>query len=140
MQSRIAEEHNSGAEAQSKSSYLAGASPNASALVALTVVADVHDVMAVLRTAALLSRSFKTKLSIEISGLEALLIDPLNRDCPESVKDVLDRAETHLSGLISSNTHCFMLEAEMTTASFLTIGDIRVRVHMGSLSGKARGT
>jgi hypothetical protein len=131
MRSQINEEKDSITEVVSTTSYLAGVSPNSSALVALTVVADLHDVMAVLRTAALLSRSFQIRFSIDIPGLNDLLVDTPGDLGQTSVETTLERVQAHLRGLISTNTQSFILQAEMTTASFLAIGDIRVRVHQG---------
>jgi hypothetical protein len=54
---------------------VADVEPNSSALLAITMLPDLQEALAVLRTAALLARSSNSQLCIEISGMESLVID-----------------------------------------------------------------
>lgn len=116
-------------EVQSASSYPAEVSANLSAVVAVTVVADLADVLAVLRTAALLARSFKTKLSVDILGMKNFVIGPADDLHQVPVQKMVDPIEAHLCEMMSSGTRAFVLEASFTAASFLTVGSIALRVH-----------
>jgi hypothetical protein len=57
-------------------SYPASVSPNSSAILTLTVLASQEEVLAVLRTAALLARTFKAQLSVDLPEKETLVVDP----------------------------------------------------------------
>lgn len=120
-----------GGEVRAKASYLAEVSPTSSAVIAVTVVADLQDVLAVLRTAALLARSFRTKLSIDVLGTKNLVIDFADNTRQISVKKILDLIQSNLREMTSFDTRVFVLEANLTAASFLTVGSISVRVHTG---------
>jgi len=111
------------------SSYPAGVSPNSSAVIAVTLVADLPDAMAVLRTAVLLARSFKTKLSVDVLGMKNFVISPADDLHEVPVQKLLDPIQAHLREIMSSGTRGFVLEASLTTASFLTVGSIALRVH-----------
>jgi len=117
-----------GGKARSASSYLAEVSPNSSAVVAVTVVADLSDILAVLRTAALLARSFKTKLSVDVPGLKSFVISPSDDVHQVPVQKMLDPIQSHLCEIMSLGTRAFVLEANVTAASFLTVGSIALRV------------
>jgi hypothetical protein len=120
-----------GDDVQSASSYLAGVSPNASVVIAVSVVADLTDVLAVLRTAALLARSFRTKLSVDIPGMKDFVVSPVDAADQMAVQKMLDSIQAHVDEDMSSGTRVFMMEVNLTAASFLTIGNIAVRVHTG---------
>lgn len=114
---------------RSASSYPAEVSPNSSGVIAVTLVADLSDAMAVLRTAVLLARSFKTKLSVNVLGMKNFGISPADdlREVP--VQKMLDPIQAHLCEIMSSGTRAFVLEASLTAASFLTVGSITLRVY-----------
>jgi hypothetical protein len=116
-------------EVRSASSYSADLSPNSSAVIAVTLVADLSDAMAVLRTAALLARSFRTTLSVDVLGMKDFVISPADDPQQASVEKMLDPIRAHLRETVSSGTQAFVLEASLTAASFLTVGSIVLRVH-----------
>jgi hypothetical protein len=117
-----------GGEVRPASSYPAEVSPNSSTVVAVTVLADLLDVLAVLRTAALLARNFKTKLSVDVLGMKNFVISPADDLHQVPVQKMLDPIQTYLRELMTSGTRAFVLEANFTTASFLTVGSIALRV------------
>lgn len=108
-------------------SYRAGVSPGSSAILAFTVLASLEEVLAVLQTAALLARSFKAQLSVEIPGKETLVVGPddLYDTSPESF---LPSIEAHFS----STPPGFVLEADFTAATFVSCGNISVRIRWGA--------
>lgn len=114
---------------RSASSHPAEVSPNSSAVIAVTLVADLSDAMAVLRTAVLLARSFKTKLSVDVMGMKNFVISPADDLHEVSVQKMLDPIQAHLREIMDSGTRAFVLEASLTAASFLTVGSIELRVH-----------
>jgi len=120
-----------GGEARSASSYLDEVSPNSSTVIAVTVVADLPDVLAVLRTAALLARSFKANLSVDVQGTKNFVISPADKVYQMPVQKILDPIQVRLREIMSSGTQSFVLEASFTAASFLAAGSIAVRVHTG---------
>jgi hypothetical protein len=115
-----------------RGSYLAQISPNSSAEIALSVVADLHDVLAALRTAALFARSFEAKLSVDVLGMKPFAIDPNDREHETSIKKILHSVHAHLRELVSSDASTFVLETNLTAASFLAINSVVVRVHRRS--------
>jgi hypothetical protein len=117
-------------EVRSERPYPAEVSPNSSAVMAVTVVADLPDVLAVLRTAALLARSFKTKLSVDVPGMNPFAISPADDVHPMPVQKMLDPIQAHLCE-ITGSARTFVLQANFTAASFLTVGSIALRVHTG---------
>lgn len=116
-------------EVRSPNSYPAEVGLNSSAVIAVTVVADLSDVLAVLRTAALLARSFRTTLSVDVLGMKNFLISPADDLQQALVEKMLDPIEAHLRDAMSPGTRAFVLEASLTAASFLTVGSIVLRVH-----------
>jgi hypothetical protein len=113
--------------------YPTKVSPNSSAILAITVGTDLQDVLAVVRTAALLSRSFGTKLSIDILGAKNVVMGPEDEGHAGSLTRVLDVVQAELRETPTANTQGFVLEATFTAASFLNASSISVRIHTGSL-------
>ena len=112
-------------------SYTGSVSPASSAVIGVTVVADLQDALAALRTAGLLARSLKATLSIDVFGMKSVIVGPAESENRATVMETLDLIHTHLSEIMSSGTGSLILEANITAASFLTIGGISVRVHAG---------
>ncbi len=123
--------HASGGEGRSSSSYPAEVSPNSSAVMAFSVVADIADVLAVLRTAVLLARSFKTNLSVDVQGTKNFVISPAEDVYQMPVEKILDPIQARLREIVSSGNRFFVIEANLTAASFLTVANIAMRVHAG---------
>ena len=115
-----------------KDSYLAQISPNSSAEIAFSVVADLHDVLAALRTVALFARSFETKLSVDVLGIQPFVIDPSNAEHDATIKKILQSVHAHLREMASADERAFVLETNLTAASFLTINSIVIRIHRWS--------
>ncbi len=115
-----------------KGSYLAQISPNSSAEIAFSVVADLHDVLAALRTVALFARSFETKLAVDVLGIQPFVIDPSDREYEASIKRVVQSVHAHLREMALSDARAFVLETNLTAASFLTINSIVIRIHRRS--------
>ena len=102
--------------------------PNSSAVLAVTVLADVEGVLAVIRTAALLGRSFKATTSVNLFGEDAIQVecDECNSDAP--LERHLSLVRGKLSELRPSESGVFAVEVGITAASFLTIGAISVLI------------
>lgn len=131
-------QHAAGSEMRSVDSYPATVSPNSSTVIAITTVADLQDVLAVLRTAALFARNFGTKLSIDVLGSKNLVIDPADDNQRLSLKKLLDPIQAQLRETVPSDTGGFVLEANLTAASFLSVSNISVRVHTGESDQRRR--
>jgi hypothetical protein len=101
-------------------------SPNSSAIVGITVLADVEDVLAVLRTAVLFARSLQATLSVNLPGGEVSFA-PFGED-PASLSEFLDSVQTELRELVSTGAPSLILEASVIAASFVSAGSISVRV------------
>ena len=100
-------------------------SPNASAIVGATLLGDVDDVLAVLRTAVLLAKNMKAPLSVDLLGSDIL---PGNfEDIPYSklVSELLDSAREQL-GLLAASS--FAMEVNVVAASFFSAGSITMRI------------
>ena len=109
-------------------SYHAESSPNSSALLAVTVLADVEDVLAVIRTAALLGKSFKASTSVDLLGEDDLHIESGENLSQASLARLLEVIQCKLSKQGSSQAPIFALEATITAASFLASGAISVHI------------
>jgi hypothetical protein len=130
-------QHASGGEVRSSSSCLAEVSPNSSAVMAFSVLADIADVLAVLRTAVLLARSFKTNLSVDVQGTKNFVISPADDVYQMPVQKILDPIQVRLREIMFSGRQSLVLEASFTAASFLAAGSIAVRVHTGESDQRA---
>jgi len=103
--------------------------PNSSAILAVTVLGDTQDVLAVVRTAALLGSSFKASTSVDLLGEGAMHIEPRENDSPASLENLMRLVERKLAEQKSSSqVRACAVEASITAASFLTIGSISVNV------------
>jgi hypothetical protein len=99
--------------------------PISSAIVGVTLLGDLDDVLAVLRTAILLARSLKAPLSLSVIGK-----DILSGDVDETlVPELLDSARTQLRGL---NAPAFTMEVNIIAASFVSAGSITMSVYSGN--------
>ncbi len=99
--------------------------PISSAIVGVTLLGDLEDVLAVLRTAILLARSLKAPLSLSVIGK-----DILSGDVDETlVPELLDSAKAQLREL---NAPAFTMEVNIIAASFVSAGSITMCVHSGN--------
>ena len=100
-------------------------SPHSSAIVGVTLLGDLEDVLAVLRTAVLLAKNMKAPLSLDLLGRDIL---PGNfDDTPYSklVSELLGSARAQLGRL---NAPAFAMEVNVIAASFVSAGSIAMCV------------
>ena len=119
-------------------SYHAESSPNSSAILAVTVLADVDDVLAVIRTAALLGSNFKASMEINLPGQSAIHIESGKSSSRESLESLLRSIQGKLSEHQALKKRVFAVEASITAASFLTRGAISVHIHKAGDSAPRR--
>jgi hypothetical protein len=113
--------------------------PNSSAVLAVTVLADIADVVAVIRTAALLGRSFNVSTAVDLPGESAIQIEANKNVSAAVLNKLLQSIEAKLRTQVLSPTPIFTLEAAVTAASFLAAGTISVRIR-GTELESATGT
>jgi hypothetical protein len=115
---------------------LAASSPTSSVIFAATVLADADDVLAVIRTAILLGKSFAVSTSIDLPGAYPIHIES-GETLPEALlSKKLHSMQDKFRKQGSSLTPAFALEASITAASFLAAGTISVRIGAANLSAK----
>jgi hypothetical protein len=114
---------------------VADVAPNSSALLAITMLPDLQEALAVLRTAALLARSFNSQLCIDISGTETLVVDTANDLGRASFQRMCGSIQDNLRKM-TSNGSVLVLEAGLTAASFLRAGTVSVRIHAQEAAGR----
>jgi len=111
-------------------------SANSSAIWSVTVLADLEEVSAILRTAIVLAKNFGLVLYVDIAGK---VLPPLNcgeNQEPQEISRFLEsiRSQTRKRALLKNPAGVFILEADMKAASFLSFGDISVRIRPASPS------
>ena len=109
-------------------SYHPDSSPNSSAILSVTVLADVEDVLAVIRTAALLGESFKASTSVDLLGGDTILIESGDNPSDASLLKMLGSIQSKLCKQGRPQAAVFALEANITAASFLAAGTISVHI------------
>jgi len=109
-------------------SYHVESSPNSSVMFVVTVLADIEDVLAVVRTAALLGKNFKASTSVNLLGEDAIHIGPEDDLSQASLAKLLEVIQGRLCKQGSSRAPVFALEASITAASFLAAGTISVHI------------
>ena len=100
-------------------------SPNSSVIVGVTLLGDLEDVLAVLRTAVLLAKNLKAPLSLNHIGRDIL---PGNfSDTPYSklVAEILRFARAQLERLAAP---AFIMEVNIVAASFVCAGSVTLSV------------
>ena len=100
-------------------------SSHASAIVGVTLLGDLEDVLAVIRTAVLLAKNLKAPLSLNLIGRDIL---PGNfNDTPYSklVAEILRFAKAQLEGLAAP---AFIMEANIVAASFICSGSVTLSI------------
>jgi hypothetical protein len=118
-------------------SYPASVSPNSSAILTLTVLATREEVLAVLRTAALLARTFKRQLCVDLPEKETLVVDP-DDVYDGSQLGPVDSAQIYLHQPMFASSPTFVLETNFTAATFISAGSISVRVRTGESVRRSR--
>ncbi len=109
-------------------SYHPESAPNSSAVLAVTVLAGIEDVLALIRTAALLGRDLKASTSVDVLGEGAIYLGPDHNGSQVSLDNVLGSIEEKLYLHGASQPPVFAVQANITAASFLTAGTITVLV------------
>ena len=107
-------------------------------MLAVTVLADVGDVLAVIRTAALLGSNFKASMEINLPGQSAIHIESGENGSRESLESLLRSIQDRLSDHQALKNRVFAVEASITAASFLTRGAISVHIHEARNSASKR--
>jgi hypothetical protein len=103
-------------------------SPTSSVILAATVLADADDVLAVIRTAILLGKSFSVSTSVDLPGENPVHIEP-GEGLPAAVlSKKLHSMQDKFRKQGYSLTPVFALEVSITAASFLAAGTISVRI------------
>ncbi len=100
--------------------------PISSAIVGFTLLGDLEDVLAVLRTAVLLARSLKAPLSLSLFGKDILSGHIDETPQSTSVSELLNSAKAQLRELAAP---AFTMEINFIAASFVSAGSITMNVH-----------
>lgn len=109
--------------------YHAESLPNASANFSVSVLVDRDDILAAVRTAALLAGSSRASLSVAVLDESVLYTEPGDSTSSEGLEQVLNSIRTKLFMQRSTNRiDRFALEANITSSSFLTAGSITLHV------------
>lgn len=128
MRTRI---HNHGATTTvpAQLAYHAESLPNASAIFSVSVLADRDDILAAVRTGALLAGSSHASLAVIVFDESVLYTEPGKLTSSEALEQGLNSIRTKLFMQRSTNrAERFALEANITSASFLTAGAITLQV------------
>jgi hypothetical protein len=100
-------------------------SPHSSAIVGVTLLGDLDDVLACLRTAVLLARNLRATLFLGLPGKEVLPVRFSEAPCSTLVSELLDSARAQLLRLAVPT---FAMEFNVIAASFVCAGSITMRV------------
>jgi hypothetical protein len=100
-------------------------SPHSSAIVGVTLLGDLDDVLACLRTAVLLARNLRAPLSLSFPGKDVLPVDFGKAPYSTLLSELLDFARAQLGRLAAP---AFAMEFTVIAASFVCSGSITMRV------------
>jgi hypothetical protein len=100
--------------------------PISSAIVGITLLGDVEDVLAVIRTAFLLARSLKAPLSLNLFERDILPNKAGDISSSTLVSELLDSIGVQLRGFAAS---AFTMEVSVVAASFVCAGSVTMSVH-----------
>jgi hypothetical protein len=100
-------------------------SPHSSAIVGVTLLGDLEEVLAVLRTAVLLARNLRAPLTLSLPGKDVLPFDFGETPSSTAVSRLLDSARAQLRRL---GAPAFVMEVNLVAASFVLGGSITMRV------------
>lgn len=103
-------------------------SPNSSAIMAITVLADAEDVLAVARTAFLLARNLRAPVTINLLGKEISSVYIGDSPGQLTLSELLESVQSELREFAYKRAPSFVLEASVVAASFVSAGSISVRV------------
>jgi hypothetical protein len=100
-------------------------SPHSSAIVGVTLLGDLEDALAALRTAVLLARSLRAPLTLSLPEKDVLPVDFDETPSSTLVSRLLDSARAQLGRLAAP---AFVMEVNLVAASFVRGGSITMRV------------
>jgi hypothetical protein len=100
--------------------------PISSAIVGITLLGDVEDVLAVLRTVFLLARSLKAPLSLNLFERDILPDKAGKTSSSTLVSELLNSVGAQLRGLAAT---AFTMEVSIVAASFVCAGSVTMSVH-----------
>lgn len=102
-----------------------------SGMFSLTVLGDLQDVLACVRTTILLSKCSGLSITIQaIADLPPIHLEPRDALEPSSRKKLLRSIKTSLAVASSSPPDRFRVETDITSASFLSISSISLRIRV----------
>ena len=103
---------------------------NSSAILGTTLLVDLEDISAVLRTAVLMSRSLNSSLSIDLLEKGFLQIGAGDEISQTSISGLIDSVQSKLRKHGPAKGAVFVLETSITAATFLSAGVISVRIRV----------
>jgi hypothetical protein len=113
-------------------------SPHSSAIVGVTLLGDLEDALAALRTAVLIARNMKATLFLDFPGKHISSIDFGEATCSTSASELLHSVRPQLRKLMSVHRQALVLEFTITAASFISEGRISMRIRsMNAGSGRS---
>jgi hypothetical protein len=118
-----------------------GVTPNSSAIVGVTLVGDMEEIIAVLRAGTLVARNLKLTLSVELPGENVFPVYVDQVSSPAALSGLLDSAKTILCKLDSSPITVFVVEVTVTAASLVAEAVIAIRIrtaHANSIESATR--
>jgi hypothetical protein len=101
-------------------------SPISSAIVGVTLLGDLEDVLAVVRTTVLLARSMKAPLLLNLFEKDALSGRVGETPYSTLISELLDFVRAQLRGLAAT---AFTMEVNVVAASFVCAGSVMMSVH-----------
>ena len=113
-------------------------SPNSSAIVGITLLGDLEDALAVLRTTVLIARNLRATLFLDFPGKRVSSIHFGEDTCSTSASGLLDSVRPRLRKLMSVHRQALVLEVTITAASFISEGSVLMRIRsVNAGSGKS---
>ena len=105
-------------------------SPCLSAMVGVTLLGDIEDVLAAVRTVVLLARNLRASLSLCLPGKAVLEFDLGETPC-SAVAELLESTRVQIA---KTPTTAFAMELDVVAASFVGAGAITMRVRTANAS------
>lgn len=102
---------------------------DSSAIFSVAVVADPDEVLAFVRTLALLGRSFGIPVSIDFLDDTIVLSDPAEGSNPHAFDKILRSMKSTLDLRSTHGSPKFSCEASIMMASFLAVNTISLQIH-----------
>ena len=112
----------------SASGAVDGVAPISSAVVGVTLLADMEDALSLLRTAVLLARNLRATLYLDLPGRDVVEVRCSPASCSTLLSELLESARGRLSELVSGPGPGLIVEANIIAASFVAAGTIMLRV------------